>query len=297
MNKWSVANGYDKAWQTISIAYGSLGSLTYAYDSDGRRTGVSSSLAASSIPGPQTFTYNADSSLAKSNNTTSSGSASSLFEFAGRENDTALVPYPGGALYYMRGRYYDPQIARFISRDPAGLAGGLNLYAYAGDDPVDFSDPTGMGLDSSLEGPGDVCAACIDRPQGGFEYQGLPLLGNQNGLDRAVVPFYRGQNGGRIEAAEIILARYFIPFSSLPEDPNEPPGEGWVRRGPNWWNPHTGQSLHHDPQHPPPKGPDYDLHNRYPTRWKLRIRPRGPAVEFWSEDLQEWLPIELLPVE
>src|SRR5579875_77036 len=176
MNKWSVANGYDKAWQTISIAYGSLGSLTYAYDSDGRRTGVSSSLAASSIPGPQTFTYNADSSLAKSNNTTSSGSASSLFEFAGRENDTALVPYPGGALYYMRGRYYDPQIARFISRDPAGLAGGLNLYAYAGDDPVDSSDPTGTwsGCDGTCINAGNPQGPWYGLPTfvGTFVYQG-----------------------------------------------------------------------------------------------------------------------------
>jgi uncharacterized protein RhaS with RHS repeats len=39
--------------------------------------------------------------------------------------------------------YYAPELGRFISRDPAGLGGGANLYAYAGDDPVNFSDPMG----------------------------------------------------------------------------------------------------------------------------------------------------------
>jgi hypothetical protein len=34
--------------------------------------------------------------------------------------------------------------ARFISRDPIGLAGGLNIYAYAGDDPTDVTDPQGL---------------------------------------------------------------------------------------------------------------------------------------------------------
>ncbi len=44
----------------------------------------------------------------------------------------------------MRNRYSLPAIGRFISRDPIGITGGINLYTYAGDDPVDFSDPTGL---------------------------------------------------------------------------------------------------------------------------------------------------------
>ena len=30
--------------------------------------------------------------------------------------------------------YYDPQAGRFLTRDPMGYAGGLNLYAYCGND-------------------------------------------------------------------------------------------------------------------------------------------------------------------
>ena len=47
-------------------------------------------------------------------------------------------------LYYMRARYYDAETGRFISEDPAGHEGGLNLYAYAGGNPIIFVDPTGL---------------------------------------------------------------------------------------------------------------------------------------------------------
>ena len=35
-------------------------------------------------------------------------------------------------LYYHHHRYYHPSLGRFINRDPIGIAGGLNLYAYVG---------------------------------------------------------------------------------------------------------------------------------------------------------------------
>jgi RHS repeat-associated protein len=47
-------------------------------------------------------------------------------------------------LYYMRARYYDPQLRRFIAEDPIGLAGGINLYAFASGDPVNGNDPHGL---------------------------------------------------------------------------------------------------------------------------------------------------------
>jgi RHS repeat-associated protein len=47
-------------------------------------------------------------------------------------------------LYYMRARYYDPTLRRFISEDPIGLAGGINMYAFAAGDPMNGSDPSGL---------------------------------------------------------------------------------------------------------------------------------------------------------
>ncbi|MDU3818835.1 MAG: RHS repeat-associated core domain-containing protein, partial [Pantoea sp.] len=46
-------------------------------------------------------------------------------------------------LHYNRFRYYDPDAGRFISQDPIGLAGGLNLYQYA-PNPLTWIDPWGL---------------------------------------------------------------------------------------------------------------------------------------------------------
>ncbi len=51
-------------------------------------------------------------------------------------------------LYYLQSRYYDPSVGRFINADSLEYldpetAGGLNLYAYCGCDPINYYDPTG----------------------------------------------------------------------------------------------------------------------------------------------------------
>ena len=43
-----------------------------------------------------------------------------------------------------RARWYDPATGRWLSKDPIGLSGGLNLYEFCGSSPVDFADPTGL---------------------------------------------------------------------------------------------------------------------------------------------------------
>jgi len=58
------------------------------------------------------------------------------YGYTGREPDNT------GLVYY-RARYYDPETGRFTQPDPIGLEGGTNLYAYAGGDPVNYTDPLG----------------------------------------------------------------------------------------------------------------------------------------------------------
>ncbi|HWS22203.1 MAG TPA: RHS repeat-associated core domain-containing protein, partial [Methanoregula sp.] len=50
----------------------------------------------------------------------------------------------GGGLYFMKRRYYDAVTGRFIQKDPIGIIGGLNVYTYAGNNPVTYTDPEGL---------------------------------------------------------------------------------------------------------------------------------------------------------
>ena len=46
-------------------------------------------------------------------------------------------------------REYAPELGRWLSRDPIGEVGGINLYGYCLNDPVNFLDP--LGLDASTK--------------------------------------------------------------------------------------------------------------------------------------------------
>ena len=51
---------------------------------------------------------------------------------------------PALGLYYARARFYWPQHGRWLQPDPVGQAGGLNVYTYCGNDPVNGIDSSGL---------------------------------------------------------------------------------------------------------------------------------------------------------
>jgi RHS repeat-associated protein len=66
------------------------------------------------------------------------GTVTQPLGYMAREYDETI------GLYNVRARWYDPHQGRFVSEDPIGLAGGINPYAYAGNDPVNHTDPSGL---------------------------------------------------------------------------------------------------------------------------------------------------------
>ena len=67
-----------------------------------------------------------------------------LFENPFRYVGLYGVTDEGNGLYYMRARYYDHQIGRFINKDPIGFLGGTHSYTYAQNNPLNWTDPLGL---------------------------------------------------------------------------------------------------------------------------------------------------------
>ena len=118
-----LSSGWDEVF-TRSDSGGSFGLL---------RDGLGSTLALTDSNGVVQTSYTYD----PFGNTTAVGGGSNTTQFTGRENDAT-------GLYFYRQRYYSPVLQRFISEDPVGIKGGINLYAYVANDPVNFSDPLGQ---------------------------------------------------------------------------------------------------------------------------------------------------------
>ncbi|MDH4236669.1 MAG: RHS repeat-associated core domain-containing protein [Nitrospira sp.] len=76
------------------------------------------------------------------------GTVEQPYTYTGREFDAE------SGLYYYRARYYDPTMGRFLSEDPIASTGGLNLYAYVGNDPLNWIDLSGRTRANSSGGKG-----------------------------------------------------------------------------------------------------------------------------------------------
>ena len=128
----------------ISYAYG-LGLISesslkfdYFYHYDG----LGSVIALSDASGKPSAAYVYDPWGNPLLNVSDSVGTKNKFRFTGEALD------PGTQLYYLRARYYDSTIARFVSRDPlpgiATLPSSENRYRYALSDPLRFTDPSGL---------------------------------------------------------------------------------------------------------------------------------------------------------
>jgi len=156
-----------------------LGNVAGIYDSSGTLTErqFHGFLTVGTLDGAtQTFlTFDAMGNVSDSTAANGSLNASQAFQPFGRQilgtNGTIpLLGFSGGLgvteegdLDFMRMRFYDPSLGRFTSMDPIGIAGGINVYAYVVNNPINYFDP--YGLDSAVGGS-STGKSCSGTAQG-----------------------------------------------------------------------------------------------------------------------------------
>lgn len=183
--------------------------------------------------------------------TTASGTVSSNpSKFTGREDD-------GTGVYGFRNRYYSPTLQRFISEDPRGLNGGMNLYAYVGNNSISLRDPFGLKPSDPWISEADFChalgvcgtfaAGFGDHISGGLTDKARDWTGANDAVDKAHGAYAAGDGAGYVwdaasayAAAAAIAANIartgngLITVSRWGREGLES-GDFVMKGGVNWW--------------------------------------------------------------
>ncbi len=135
--------------------------------------------------------------------------AAKRYRYTGMERDEE------SGLAYHTARYYIPWLGRWLSPDPAGLADGNNLYRYARNNPLKFTDPN--GTDPPEDDGGTDDAAPTDGG-GGSDFQ-LRLPGRQTGSVFGLQPLRLGPTLSPLS----LSPSGPVPAPSLPSGPVQGP--------------------------------------------------------------------------
>jgi RHS repeat-associated protein len=115
------------------------GATSY-YEADGLGTITSLSNPAGALA--NTYSYDSYGRLSAS-----TGTLTNPFQYTGREFDAET------GLYFNRARYFDPATGRWLSEDPIRFFGDKNFYRYSLNNPVNYSDPSGLQAPAPAPAP------------------------------------------------------------------------------------------------------------------------------------------------
>jgi RHS repeat-associated protein len=113
------------------------------------------------------YSFDSEGNLAQRSDSSGSVSSNVLFTAHGSILAGSLIDpfgYKAQSGYYsdsetglqlLTFRYYDNAVGRFLIRDPISYSGGINLYAYSGNNPTNFMDPKGLDIAVIENGPTD----------------------------------------------------------------------------------------------------------------------------------------------
>ncbi len=238
-----------------------------------------------------TYIYDAwgNHSITYTNGGASTAAYYNPFRYRGYYYDTDL------GMYYLQSRYYNPNTCRFINADSYVSTGqgilGNNMYAYCGNNPVNYYDPTGENADILMRGWG-ATAWWLTLLDGALPIGDIIFWGVFGTLAVASV-LNSAQNKtpekskdkpqdppSSVQNPEDVPPDVEVPDVKYPgNDPSvAPDGYEWRGKGPqgskegSYYNPETDTSLHPDLRHPDPIGPHWDYNG---PEGEFRIFPDG----------------------
>ena len=185
--------------------------LTYHYDYRGSTVALTD--AAGNIK--ERFEYSSYGSVTHRTSTNDTP-----FLFNGRYG----VQTDANGLLYMRARYYNPYLCRFINPDPSGFAGGLNWYVYADGNPVSLLDPFGLGavgdfgggswLQRAYSAIGNFLMGSVDYGDGSISYNSSAFSAGVESYHSAVQQETLRRDVGQ---AAVMAATALVPVGRVGE--------------------------------------------------------------------------------